>query len=472
MQRHRELRGDAVTGARSLSASFASSGGPVAGCTLPRGTATTPVISSTHPKVLLNHAATKSCLQQLLTSGAPSATRFKTMVDNQMAGGDYYGFEPWYAALMYQVTGEQRYATYAIAQTDALVAAEEALIAANQRADGRRRQLPLRRRRRSATSRSSTTGATSLLTPTQRTRWLAYANQAVWNVWNHRAGQVGQHHLSPGAAGRSTTRRTTTTTRSCARPCCSASPARARTRRRRPGSTSSAPRRSRTSSSRPSTATSPAAARARARATAWRCGTCGSCTTGGSGPPASASPTRTPHTLASMAHMMHSIVPTLDRLAPIGDHARDSTAALFDYHRDYLLELMSLFPQERLSGAAKTLLDASSVPRMAQYFKYFVDFLYEPPQLPATPLTDLSTTYWAPGTGQLMMRSGWDTGATFVELHLRPVHREPRAPRPGQLRRLPRRLARLRRQHRLAPRASSRARRCTTSCASRRAAAR
>jgi hypothetical protein len=93
------------------------------------------VVSGTHPKVLLNHAATKSRLQQLLAGNTASATRFKAMVDNQLAGSDYYAFEPWYAALMYQITGEQRYATYAIQQTDARVAAEEALIAANQRAD-------------------------------------------------------------------------------------------------------------------------------------------------------------------------------------------------------------------------------------------------------------------------------------------------------------------------------------------------
>src|SRR5678816_2158104 len=63
--------------------------------------------------------------------------------------------------------------------------------------------------------------------------------------------------------------------------------------------------------------------------------------------------TRTRHTRASMLAMIHQIVPTLDKVAPTGDHARDSTAALFDYHRDYLQELMSTFPADPLAGRAK-----------------------------------------------------------------------------------------------------------------------
>ena len=58
--------------------------------------------------------------------------------------------------------------------------------------------------------------------------------------------------------------------------------------------------------------------------------------------------------------VIHSTVPTLDRLAPTGDHARDSSAALFDYHREYLLVLQALFPEERLSGIARTLLEGSA----------------------------------------------------------------------------------------------------------------
>ncbi|TXH60466.1 MAG: hypothetical protein E6Q93_06750 [Burkholderiaceae bacterium] len=396
--------------ARTVSATFAGSTG-AAGCTLTRGTATSPTFASSHPKVFLNHAATKSCLQTLLANGTSSATRFKSMVDSQLAGGNIYGFEPWYAALMYQVTGEQRYATYAIQQTDAFVASEEALINANQRAtvagDSYLEVGPI------IGSLAVVYDWTyDLLTPAQRTRWINYANQAVWNVWNYQQAKWGNTTYAWS------------------------------------GWSIDNPSNNYYYSFLKATMLLGLATRGEnAQAQAWidkfrteKIGnqlvpTFNRDLTGGGSREGTGYGTAmkglwqlydwwerstgeriatlTPHTLASMAHLMHSIVPTLDRLAPTGDHARDSTAALFDYHREYLLELISLFPQERLSGAAKAELDASSVPRMTQYFEYFVDYLYEPPQLAATALTDLSTTYWGSGTGQLMMRSAWDTGAAF-----------------------------------------------------------
>lgn len=88
---------------------------------------------------------------------------------------------------------------------------------------------------------------------------------------------------------------------------------------------------------------------------------------------------KTKHTRASMLAFMHATLPTLDRIAPIGDHARDSTAALFDYHRAYLAELIALFPNDPVAPRAQALLDASTVPEMDPQFMYVYDFLYETP---------------------------------------------------------------------------------------------
>ncbi len=396
--------------ARVVSATFSGSGG-VAGCTLPRASGTSPTFSSSHPKVLLNHAATKSCLQQLLASGTPSATRFKSMVDSQLNGGNIYGFEPWYAALMYQVTGEQRYATYAIQRTDAFVTSEEALIAANQRAtvaaDSYLEVGPI-------------IGSIAVvydwtydqLTPAQRTRWINYANQAVWNVWNYQQARWGNTTYAwsgwsidnPSNNYYYSFLKATMLLGLATRGENAQAQAWIDKFRTEKIGNQLVPTFNRDlvgGGSREGTGYGTA------MKNLWQLYDWWERSTG------ERIATLTPHTLASMAHMLHSMVPTLDRLAPTGDHARDSTATLFDYHREHLLGLISLFPQERLSGAAKAALDASSVPRMTQYFEYFVDYLYEPPQLPATALGDLSTTYWGSGTGQLMMRSGWDTGATF-----------------------------------------------------------
>jgi hypothetical protein len=126
--------------------------------------------------------------------------------------------------------------------------------------------------------------------------------------------------------------------------------------------------------------------------------------------------TRTGHTRASLLAFIHQTMPTLDRVAPTGDHARDASAAFFDYHRDYLQELMAIFPSDPLAQRAKSLLESSSVETMSSSFMVAYDFLNDPTTMTALPLSDLGTTYHAKGIGELYMRSGWDTGATWVNL--------------------------------------------------------
>jgi hypothetical protein len=124
----------------------------------------------------------------------------------------------------------------------------------------------------------------------------------------------------------------------------------------------------------------------------------------------------TPHTRASLVHFMHLVVPTLDRVAPVGDHARDSTGALFDYHRNYVQTLAALYPDDPVAPSARWWLGACSVPEMDQYFMYVWDFIYDVGDLPAAPSSELHGSYWAPGTGQLYSRSSWDGDATWVHL--------------------------------------------------------
>jgi hypothetical protein len=126
--------------------------------------------------------------------------------------------------------------------------------------------------------------------------------------------------------------------------------------------------------------------------------------------------TKTGHTRASMLAMMHQIVPTLDRLAPTGDQSRDSTASLFDYHRNYLQELVYLFPTDPMAPRAQALLAASSLPQMGQQFMFEYDFLYANANVTATQLDGMGTAYYAPGIGEIYARSGWDKHATWVNL--------------------------------------------------------
>ena len=384
----------------------------VSDCLLTRSSSTTVSILPAHPRVLLRDATYRSCLQQLLAVPTPAAARFKALVDAQLAGGNAYAFEPWFAALMYQLTGSTAYADYAVSRTEAFVASEEVLIAANQRAtvaaDSYLEVGPI-------------IGNVAIvydwcwdrLTPAQRSRWVTYANQAVWNVWNPTTARWGAT-VYPWS-GWSIDNPSNNYYYSFLRATMLLGLA-------SHGENSDAQTwidQFRTvklqnqlfptfntdlvgGGSREGTGYGTAMKNLWELYDWWERST----TERIAG--------NTPHTLASLAFEMHAIVPTLDRLAPTGDHARDSTAALFDYHRQYLQILMALFPENRLAGVAQSLLGASSVPRMQSSFMFYSDFLYENPNLAATPLTDLATSYWGSGTGQFPMRAAWSRSASYA----------------------------------------------------------
>ena len=369
-------------------------------------------VAAGHPRILLNHEATRARLVQRLKTDTPAAARFKALVDSQMAGTDNYGFEPWFAALMYRLTGEAAYATYAIAQTDAAVSSEESLIARDKPA---------------AVSDDSYLGVGRIignlalvydwchdrLTPAQRSRWITYGNQSVWNVWNPTRAKWGDktyawtgwsvdnpsnnyyysflqatmflglatHGENDQAQGWLDTFRVQKLERQLF----------PTFRRDLQGG-----------GSREGTGYG-TAMRSLFRLYDWWERSTGERLAD-----------KTPHALQSMSFLMNSTVPTLDRLAPTGDHSRDSTGALFDYHRDYLLELIALYPHEPISGVARTFLEQSTVPRMQQGFNAWTDFLYGDPDVPARPLATLPTTWYGSGTGQVMLRSDWTKAATFA----------------------------------------------------------
>ena len=112
-----------LTSSSSSSTSSGSSG------ELPDDDPGTPVYPEQHPRILLSNAALRARLQSMLQSNDPAAQRFREMVDGQQGGGNVYAYKPWFSALLYVLTGEERYATYAVQETDSFVASEEALIA-------------------------------------------------------------------------------------------------------------------------------------------------------------------------------------------------------------------------------------------------------------------------------------------------------------------------------------------------------
>lgn len=371
----------------------------------------TPVISETHPRILLTDAALRTALEARL-SGSPSGTRFGTLVDGVVGGGSSYAFEPWYAALVGVLRSSKAHTAYAIAKTDELVKSEETRIAAGQTPEVAGDSY-LEVGDRIGNLAIVYDWCFADLTPDQRTRWLAYANQAVWNVWHHETAKWGTRTVP--WSGWSVDNPSNNYFYSFLRATMLLGLAshgedpQAQTwidtfrqekleKQLFPTFTNDL----QGGGSREGTGYGTALKNLFQLYWWWERST------------TERVAIRTPHTLASIPHLMHAIVPTLDRLAPTGDHSRDSSAELFDYHREYLIANMAIFPNERLSRVAKSLLDQSPLPRMTQAFLFVSDFLYDPTPITAEPLTNLATAYWGSGTGQLAMRSAWTKTATYA----------------------------------------------------------
>lgn len=364
------------------------------------------------PRIIVSDASLMTSLRSQLSANAPAAVRFKQSADLQAAGSNLWGMEPWHVALMGQVTGQASYCSYAVAQTEAYVKGEEARIAANTN--------PLV----SGDSYLEVGGyvgnlamvydwCRSSMTAEQRTRWVNFGNQAVWNVWNPTKAKWGGRTVAWSGwsvdnpsnnyyysflkatmllglatygendmAGGWLTQFRTTKIENQLIPTFNADLT--------------------GGGSREGTGYG-VAMRDLFELYAWWERSTGENLA-----------SRTSHTLASMPWMVHAIVPTLDRIIPTGDHARDSQALLFDYHRDYLQKLATLYPNERISGVVKTLLGQSSVKEMSQHFMRYSDYLYGLSPITARPLNELSTAYWGAGTGSFSMRNDWSTTSAYA----------------------------------------------------------
>jgi hypothetical protein len=369
-----------------------------------------PDYSTAHPRVYLER--NKSRLEASLTAKTPAAVRFKDLVDRWVGGSDIYGFSPWYAALMGQLSGDAKYCSKAIAAVDEHVKAEEALIAKGQApAVAGDSYLEV----------GDMVGDAMLVydwcypsvSSSQRERWLAYAEQAVWNVWHPEQSKWGGKVITwsgwsidnpsnnyyysflratmllglaaHGESGKEDWLAFFRDTKIL-------------------GQLVPTFEQDLTGGgSREGTGYGVAMHRLWELYDFWQ-GSTGENLASQSG-----------HAKASMITFMHQITPTLDRVAPTGDHSRDSTAALFDYHRNYLIELAHLFHDDPLAKHALWLANNSSVPKMTSQFMIPYDFLYESDLAPA-PLDALGRAHYAPGIGELYARSGWNASATWINL--------------------------------------------------------
>lgn len=380
-----------------------------------------------HPRIYL--PGERARLVRLLTSEAPGATRFKSFTDANLdrSFGELWDSDVrmWSFALLANLTGERRYCRKAVDGIEWFVADEEARIAAYDPDD--RTTLP-RVAHDSYLDIGPLVGDVMLvfdwchdsITASQRDRWLHYADRAVWNVWhpedavwgNREAAWSGWSIDNPsnnyyysflratmllglGAEGELASAgkwrrffRTTKIEQQLA-PTFAAELV--------------------GGGSREGTGYGTAMMRLWELYDIWEAST------------GEDIASLTGHARASLVQLLHYIVPTKDHVSLNGDHSRDSTGALFDYHRHYGQALAHLLaddgPADReLAGRARRLFDTSSVPEMQNGFMLVYDFLYDISDVPNQPVSELNTAYYAAGVGQLFARSSWDRNATWLNL--------------------------------------------------------
>ena len=373
---------------------------------------TQPTFPSAHPRIYLG--PNRDRLTAALQANTPAAAAFKAKVDQWVGGASIWGFDAWNAALMGQLTGDPKYCAAAIVAVEKQVSTAEAAMASGSApAVASDSYLDI----------GPMVGDVALVydwcfdavTTGQRARWLAYADQAISNVWHHdTASWAGKTFTWSGWATDDPSDnyyysflRATMLVGLASKgedpqadawiqqfhdtkimgelvPTFTADLA--------------------GGGSREGTGYGVAMRRLFEMYDWWKAST---------GENLSVA---TSHARKSMLSFMHQMVPTLDRFAPTGDQSRDSTASLFDYQRNYLQELIELFPSDPAAARGKTMLAQSSVPAMTSGFMFGYDFLYDDAATTAAPLAGMGTTYYARGIGELYARSSWDKTATWVNL--------------------------------------------------------
>lgn len=123
---------------------------------------------------------------------SPEYAAFKAYVDARLAGDPDYGYSPVDAMYMFKITGDPKYAVSAISDVDLQVTLAEQTIAAGGVPDvaydsylyvgDNIGELAI-----------TYAWANSMLTPSQRARWAAFANQTMYNVWNCHSASWGGH---------------------------------------------------------------------------------------------------------------------------------------------------------------------------------------------------------------------------------------------------------------------------------------
>lgn len=334
-------------------------------------------------------------------TGSTRFTRFKGFVDQALNGSPGYDFKAIDAVYAWRLTNNTAYCNLAVSKVEAQVAAAEAEIAAGRRApvaaDSYLEVGPMIR-----DVAITYDWCAAFTTAAQRTRWAAYAEQAVWNVWNWQQARWGNvsfpwsgwsvndpgnnYHFSFleatlywALASNSASWRNFLETQKF--------PALQQYYANLPGGGSGE-----------GTGYGLAQGRLFEIYRVWRDST----GTDLSSPNA--------HLDDTIDYWIHATVPTLDRVAPIGDQSRVSYPEIWDYHRNVQLQARSMGHDAARRARAQWWLASISIPQMTSGFNFRNDLL-SPGSGGAQPT---ALVHHATGPGHLFARSDWTPGAMWL----------------------------------------------------------
>ena len=333
--------------------------------------------------------------------GSPAYRRFRDWVDESVSGSRGYGFSARDAALLARIDGEKKYCELAVKLADEQVTLAEAAIAKGEAPDVAGDSY-LEAGLRIADIALTYDACQPQMTPEQRSRWSAYAERTLENVWSPYAAKWGDKPApwsgwaidDPGNNYYYSFLEATmywglatdsphwlSLLRDEKIPAVLAYFGKV------PGG-----------GSREGTGYGTALSRLFALYNLWRDST---------GADLAAAD---PHVADTIAYWVHATVPTLDRFAPIGDQSRVSIPDLYDYQRCLVLEARRFTQDVRAQNLASWWLHHISVREMTAGYNFRCGLLLAGHDAPAP----TERVYYASGTGQLFARSDWSRNAMWL----------------------------------------------------------
>lgn len=330
-----------------------------------------------------------------------SYARFRTWVDNAVNGSPGYAYEARDSALMFRITRDVKYCNHAVTLVEQQVARAETAIAAGQRpeiaGDSYLEVGPM-----IADLAMTYDTCSARLTASQRQRWSAYAEQAVWNVWNYQNARWGavSHPWSgwsvdnPGNNYHYSFIEATMSWALASRNPTWMSLLQSDKLPKLEAYYRAMP----TGGSLEGTGYGTAQMRLFELYRMWKDAT------------GIDLANVNPHATNTIRWWVHGTVPTRTHFAPIGDQSRNSVPEIYDYHRRLILEARNLTNDASAQRMATWWLSGIPVQQMGQGANFRYDLL--PVGNNGAPPNELH--YHGSGTGHLFARTGWDANAMWM----------------------------------------------------------